>query len=76
MNFEQMNNNKVYIAGEIISEPKYSYEVFGEGFYEFDLLVKRLSEANDIIPVTISERLLNSDSIKVGNKIAAMSMNI
>lgn len=72
MNFEQMNNNKVYIAGEIISEPKYSYEVFGEGFYEFDLLVKRLSEANDIIPVTISERLLNSDSIKVGNKIAAI----
>ena len=41
MNFEQMNNNKVYIAGKVVSEPKFSYEVFGEGFYEFNLEVKR-----------------------------------
>lgn len=70
MNFEQMNNNKVYISGIVATEPKFSYEVFGEGFYEFNLEVKRLSEASDIIPVTISERLLNNENIKLGSKIA------
>ena len=70
MNFEQMNNNKVYIAGTVVNQPKFSYEVFGEGFYEFDLEVKRLSDATDIIPVTVSERLLKEEDIKVGNKIA------
>ena len=70
MNFEQMNNNKVYVAGEVVSEPKFSYEVFGEGFYEFDLLVKRLSDASDVIPVTISERLLTEGEIVLGKKIA------
>ncbi len=72
MNFEQMNNNKVYIAGKVLTEPTFSYEVFGEGFYEFNLEVKRLSEASDIIPVTISERLLNNDKIKLGSKIAGV----
>ena len=70
MNFEQMNNNKVYIAGTVVNQPKFSYEVFGEGFYEFELEVKRLSDATDIIPVTVSERLLKEEDIKVGNKIA------
>ncbi|MBR2468297.1 MAG: single-stranded DNA-binding protein [Clostridia bacterium] len=65
-----MNNNKVYVAGEVVSEPKFSYEVFGEGFYEFDLLVKRLSDASDVIPVTISERLLTEGEIVLGKKIA------
>ncbi len=72
MNFEQMNNNKVYIAGMVESEPKFSYEVFGEGFYEFNLEVKRLSEASDIIPVTISERLLSNENLKVGKCIAGV----
>ena len=70
MNFEQMNNNKVYIAGKVISKPEFSYEVFGEGFYEFNLEVKRLSDATDIIPITISERLLKEQEILVGNYIA------
>ena len=47
MDFEQMNNNKVYIAGTVLTEPKFSYDVFGEGFYEFMLEVKRLSDATD-----------------------------
>ena len=70
MNFEQMNNNKVYIAGKVISKPEFSYEVFGEGFYEFNLEVKRLSDTSDIIPVTISERLLKEQEILVGSMIA------
>lgn len=68
MNFGQMENNKVYLAGEIVSEPTFSHDMFGEGFYEFNLKVRRLSESYDVLPVTISERLIN-DNIKVGNMI-------
>lgn len=70
MNFEQMNNNKVYIAGIVASKPQFSYEVFGEGFYEFNLEVKRLSDASDLIPITISERLLKEQQIEIGSKLA------
>lgn len=72
MNFEQMNNNKVYIAGEVLEEPKFSYEIFGEGFYEFLLQVKRLSNSIDIIPITISERLIKNENIKKGSLIAGI----
>lgn len=68
MNYEQMNNNKVYLRGKIVSSPVFSHEVFGEKFYEFNLEVPRLSESFDTIPVTISERIINQ-SIYVGNLI-------
>ena len=72
MNFEKMNNNKVYIAGKVVSEPKFSYEVFGEGFYEFNLEVKRLSDISDVIPVTISERLMQAENIIMGSNLAGV----
>ena len=68
MNYEQMNNNKVYLRGKILSEPVFSHEVFDEKFYEFNLLVPRLSDSFDTIPITISERLIES-RINVGNTI-------
>ena len=37
----------------------FSHQVFGEGFYLVDVLVKRLSESEDRIPVMVSERLLD-----------------
>lgn len=36
-------NNRVYLNGEIVSEAAFSHEVYGEGFYEMSVLVKRLS---------------------------------
>lgn len=59
MNYEQMNNNRVYLRGKIISLPVLSHEVFDEKFYEFNLLVPRLSDSFDTIPVTISEKLMD-----------------
>lgn len=70
MDLNQMNNNKVFIAGEVITKPKFSHEVYNENFYEFDLKVPRLSDAYDIIPVTISERLISSNGIVLGSLIA------
>lgn len=70
MNYEQMNNNKTYLCGEIISEPVFSHEVYGEGFYETFLSVNRLSDQKDILPITISERLIADHNLKVGMKVA------
>jgi len=41
MNYSLMKNNKVYISGEVVSEPQFSHEVYNEGFYEFNLKVNR-----------------------------------
>lgn len=54
-----IENNQVTIMGEIISEFSFSHEIFGEGFYLVDVLVPRLSDSSDLIPLMISERLLD-----------------
>ena len=71
MSFNEMNNNKVYITGEVVSQPTFSHEIYSERFYEFDLKVERLSSSYDIIPVTITERLMTEYSISVGSKFSA-----
>lgn len=53
------DNNQVSIAGEVANGFTFSHEVFGEGFYIFDVIVKRLSDAYDIIPIMVSERLID-----------------
>lgn len=68
MNYET-NNNKVYLSGAIASEPVFSHEVYGEGFYDLKLAVNRLSEQKDVLPVTISERLINYHNLTVGSEI-------
>ena len=65
-----MSNNKLAITGKILEVPVFSHEVFGEGFYETKIEVKRLSEQVDILPITISERLIIEHDIKVGDIIS------
>lgn len=52
------DTNKVIVVGKVVSEKEFSHEMYGEGFYNFELGVPRLSDYIDILPVTISERLL------------------
>lgn len=54
-----IENNQVTIMGEIVSDFIFSHEVYGEGFYMADLLVERLSESSDVIPLMVSERLMD-----------------
>ena len=54
-----IENNQVSIMGQIVSQFAFSHQVFGEGFYLIDVLVKRLSDSEDRIPVMISERLID-----------------
>ena len=65
-------NNRVYLNGEIVSEAAFSHEVYGEGFHEMSVLVKRLSGQADILPVTISERLIQDKQLGIGSEISAI----
>lgn len=72
MNHITEKNNKVYIAGEIVSDATFSHEVYGEGFYEFFVRVVRLSGQADILPVTLSERLIQDGMLGKGRNICAL----
>lgn len=67
---ELMQNNIVSLTGRITEDPIYSHSVFSEGFYETFLEVKRLSEQTDIIPVTISERIIADHHLEKGSVIS------
>ncbi len=54
-----IENNQVFIMGKIASGFTFSHQVFGEGFYLVDILVKRLSDSEDRIPLMVSERLVD-----------------
>lgn len=54
-----IENNQVTIAGEVVSEFVFSHELYGERFFVVNIAVSRLSNLNDIIPVMVSDRLLD-----------------
>lgn len=72
MNYELLKNNDVQLWGKIVSAPVYSHSVIDEKFYEFNLEVPRLSESSDIIPITISEKLLLNKDFSM-NSVVALS---
>lgn len=69
MNYELLNNNRVELCGEIVQKLAFSHEIFNEGFYETVLKVPRLSDHCDLIPITISERLLAQKDLRLGSKV-------
>ncbi len=62
-----MENNLVSLSGKISEDPVFSHQVFGEGFYETKMEVERLSTQKDVIPVTISERLIQEVDLEKGD---------
>lgn len=54
-----IENNKVEMVGEFISEFTFSHKVFGECFYVANFRVERISDNIDIIPVMVSDRLID-----------------
>ena len=71
MNYVTEKNNRVCILGEIVSEATFSHEVYGEGFYEFFVKVMRLSGQADILPITVSERLIEESMLRKGKTVCA-----
>lgn len=64
-----LENNVIKLTGVINSNFKFSHEVYGEGFYNFEIKVTRLSKQEDILPVVISERLLDTKQLPMGTKV-------
>lgn len=62
-------NNHIVLVGKVTSEKRFSHEIYGEKFYIFDLSVPRLSGNADIIPITISERLMVNGDLPINAKI-------
>lgn len=61
-----LENNEVEILGTVKTSPVLSHEIYGEGFYCFNVDVKRLSDISDSLCVTISERLMGDISFEAG----------
>ena len=66
-----LKNNQAVIAGEIISDFEFNHEVFGEGLYFVKLKVSRLSHSSDIIPLLVSERLIDVKQSHIGQFLEA-----
>ena len=64
-----IENNQVSMMGKIAAGFTFSHQVFGEGFYMTELLVKRLSDSEDRIPVMVSERLVDVTQDYVGQYV-------
>lgn len=65
----KVENNKVMIEGEISGDFVFSHEVYGEEFYMVDVSVRRMSGICDVIPVTVSERLIDVAQNCVGQHV-------
>lgn len=62
----EQENNKVKLSGEIVSNFEFSHEVYGGGFYTATLASERLSGEKDIIPIMVSERLVDVKADWIG----------
>lgn len=65
-----IKNNKVTIKGEVVSGFTFSHEIYGEGFYMMDVKCPRLSENFDVIPVMVSERLMDVTEDYIGRLVS------
>ena len=62
-------NNYIMLVGKVTSAKKFSHEIYGESFFNFDLEIPRLSGISDIIPITISERLIANFDLSIGKQV-------
>ena len=69
MDTNYLENNYLTLVGKVTGEKKFSHEIYGERFYIFNLEIPRLSGVADIIPITISERLISEDTLTEGQKL-------
>ena len=62
--------NTLHLSGKVIGTPVVGHEAFGEKFYYLTLGVPRLSGAQDQLPVTLSERLLDGAMLSDGDALS------
>lgn len=62
-------NNRAEVIGNVLDEPVFSHEIYGEKFYLFTLSVPRLSGTSDNVKVMISERLMQEVAVTQGVRV-------
>lgn len=76
------DTNIVNLKGRIENNLEFSHEIFGEKFYTTKIKINRLSESYDILPITVSERLLEEVNleedklVKVTGQLRSYNKNI
>lgn len=63
-------NNKVMLVGDVVSNYEYNHENHGESFYTFKVRIERTSGQSDIIPVLLSDRLVDVNENIVGRNVS------
>ena len=69
MDTNYLENNYLTLVGKVTGEKRFSHEIYGERFYIFDLSIPRLSGNADVIPVTVSERLITDSMLEEDKKL-------
>ena len=69
MDTNYLENNYLTLVGKVTGEKKFSHEIYGEKFYVFNLEIARLSGNADIIPITVSERIITDEMLKQGKQL-------
>lgn len=76
------DTNIVNLKGRIENNLQFSHEIFGEKFYTTKIKINRLSDSYDVLPITISERLLEeidlneNKLVKVTGQLRSYNKNI
>lgn len=76
------DTNVVNLRGELDSELEFSHEIFGEKFYNTKIKINRLSDSYDVLPITVSDRLLqdidfeNNKMVSVIGQLRSYNKNI
>ena len=65
-----IENNKIELCGVIASTPELNHKNYGENFYGFRLSCSRKSTEKDMLPIIVSDRLVEIKDLQVGKKIS------
>ena len=69
MDTNYLESNYLTLVGKVTGEKQFSHEIYGERFYTFKLSIARLSGNADIIPITVSERIITDEMLSEGKKL-------
>lgn len=61
--------NSIRLVGTVSERPSFDHSVYGESFCRMKLRAARLSGTEDVIPVTVSERLVSGRSLEEGDLV-------
>ena len=65
-----IENNKIELCGVIASTPELNHKNYGENFYGFRLSCSRISTEKDMLPIIVSDRLVEIKDLQIGKKIS------